>query len=350
LNYTIGASECSAAIGLSPYETPFQWWLKKTNRVDRSFDNEAILVGNALEPALFSEFKRRFICELQPTKKINHKIKNYLHATPDAFLSYADCSHKSLLVERLRIDPKEVVSIDFKTCGIANMHAKARLEYGREWTDEIPINYLMQAQQQIDVTNSVVIEEDKYCHRAIFFALIGDRGFVPFVVNRSQEIIEHLHTKLKEVYEENLMLDIPPSPDTAEDWDQYSDIVSKKCGIQKVKIPVNEEMKSLIHRFVTARDSLDIHEKNKAEARAKLIECIGESYGIDDDEYNVILTAANESLTVNAKNVVEELQTSIEFFDSAAQEIIQSIIKRNSKVSFRARSLRITKKKEKNNG
>lgn len=45
----IGASEIGAVVGLSPWETPFSLWLKKTGQVPPVEENEAMRLGHLLE-------------------------------------------------------------------------------------------------------------------------------------------------------------------------------------------------------------------------------------------------------------------------------------------------------------
>lgn len=48
----IGASEVGAVVGLSPFETPFSIWLKKTGQVPREEENIAMKMGHLLEPVI----------------------------------------------------------------------------------------------------------------------------------------------------------------------------------------------------------------------------------------------------------------------------------------------------------
>lgn len=48
----IGASEVAAVVGLSPWDTPFSLWLKKTGQVPPEPENQAMRMGHLLEPVI----------------------------------------------------------------------------------------------------------------------------------------------------------------------------------------------------------------------------------------------------------------------------------------------------------
>lgn len=83
----IGASEVGAILGLSPYETAFSLWLKKTNQVPREPENEAMLMGHMLEDVVAKRW------EMETGEKVIkasaadiiyvHPEHDFLRATPD---------------------------------------------------------------------------------------------------------------------------------------------------------------------------------------------------------------------------------------------------------------------------
>ena len=50
----IGASDVAAILGLSPWETAYSLWLKKTHQVEPEPENEAMLMGHLLEEVVVS--------------------------------------------------------------------------------------------------------------------------------------------------------------------------------------------------------------------------------------------------------------------------------------------------------
>ena len=83
----IGASEVGAILGLSPFETAFSLWLKKTNQAQREPENEAMLMGHMLEEVVAKRW------EMETGEKVIkasaadiiyvHPEHDFLRATPD---------------------------------------------------------------------------------------------------------------------------------------------------------------------------------------------------------------------------------------------------------------------------
>jgi putative phage-type endonuclease len=55
----IGGSDAAAALGLSPWKTPLSLYLEKTGDARPFRDNESMLWGRVLEPAIRAEYTRR---------------------------------------------------------------------------------------------------------------------------------------------------------------------------------------------------------------------------------------------------------------------------------------------------
>jgi putative phage-type endonuclease len=60
----VGASECAAALGLSPYQTRFELYQVKRGEVPEADDNLAMRFGLAAEPFILSEFQRAHLDDL----------------------------------------------------------------------------------------------------------------------------------------------------------------------------------------------------------------------------------------------------------------------------------------------
>lgn len=85
--YGIGASEVGAILGLSPFETPFSLWLKKTKQVEREPENQAMKMGHLLEPVvaqLWEEATGEKVIKASAADIIYvHPDYDYMRATPD---------------------------------------------------------------------------------------------------------------------------------------------------------------------------------------------------------------------------------------------------------------------------
>jgi len=86
-NKGIGASEVGAILGISPFETPFSLWLKKTGQVPPEPENMAMKLGHLLEPAvcqLWEEATGEKVIKASAADIIYvHPEYDYMRATPD---------------------------------------------------------------------------------------------------------------------------------------------------------------------------------------------------------------------------------------------------------------------------
>jgi len=107
----IGASDVGAILGLSPYETAFSLWLKKTHQVEREPENEAMLMGHLLEDVVAQRW------EIETGEKVIkasakdiiyvHPEHDYMRATPDRIVR----GRKKLLECKTtvtQVDPDEI--------------------------------------------------------------------------------------------------------------------------------------------------------------------------------------------------------------------------------------------------
>lgn len=83
----IGASEVGSILGLSPFDTPFSLWLKKTGQVEPEPENIAMRLGHYLEPVvtqIWEEETGEKVIKASAADIIYvHPEYDYMRATPD---------------------------------------------------------------------------------------------------------------------------------------------------------------------------------------------------------------------------------------------------------------------------
>lgn len=78
------ASEISAILGLSPYESPWDVWARKVEEVPEKPETPAMAAGNALEPVIGKLYEQRTQERIWPvTKTERHPDYSMVAATPD---------------------------------------------------------------------------------------------------------------------------------------------------------------------------------------------------------------------------------------------------------------------------
>lgn len=175
----IGASESAAACGVSDWATPLEIYLRKRGEIPPVVENDAMKMGNLLEPVV----ARLFVdagnsLELYSPGLFRSKRWPHMLSTPDG------------IVDRLAL-------AEFKTMN----DRRAEKELGAEGTDEIPWDWICQAQQQMAVTG---------CEIVFFGVLIGGVQFRQFEVERNDNAINRIAEKTQVLWQQ-IQEGTPPS-------------------------------------------------------------------------------------------------------------------------------------------
>lgn len=154
----IGASEAAAALGLSPFESPRELYLRKIGELPDAEENEAMLWGNILEPVIAAEYARRTgnaVSRCQVELRAEHGGAP-LGATLDGLTEAG-------------------WPVEFKT-----INAWSAREIGEEETDELPPHWLVQGHQQM-----LLAQAD----RVDFAILVGGQRLEIRTVTRNEALL-----------------------------------------------------------------------------------------------------------------------------------------------------------------
>lgn len=157
----ISASEAAAACGVSSYSQPLQLYLEKRGEIEPIEQNRAMRKGTFMEPFIANEWELETGSKIQERRPglFSHAEIPWMMATPDAILD------KETGLELKDMDP---------------FVAKDAL--GAQGTDEIPLEWIMQAQQQMEVMGWHV------CH----FAVMVSTNLLNFTVERNEDLIRKI--------------------------------------------------------------------------------------------------------------------------------------------------------------
>lgn len=159
----LGGSEIAAVLGLSPFESPFSLWHRKSRLLGPVQDNALMEAGRRLEPVICEKF-----ADEHPE----------FTAVPTGMWRSVDRPWQIASPDRLLIDPDETA--DDPPTGL--MEAKFALyddEWGEPGTDEIPPSYLVQTRWYLDVFGLDV------CWVCVFVGSCGE--FRTYLVQPSAE-------------------------------------------------------------------------------------------------------------------------------------------------------------------
>lgn len=131
----IGASEAAAACGLSAYQTPLELWGRKVGRLDGPELSAAMVRGTRFEPIILQYASEAVGLALKPGPQTlyRHAEHEWLLATPDGEF---DDGGQTILECKSSVAPRVIEGL------------------GEEGSDEVPVEYLMQCQQQLAVTGA----------------------------------------------------------------------------------------------------------------------------------------------------------------------------------------------------
>lgn len=193
---SIGASEAAAVCGLSRYAQPLDvynskvhWTGGKVSRHDQT--TPEMRRGHIFESAVLQLYGDKIGGTLYTdVPMLIHPQHKWMVATPDALWTPTDTGNLpwSYNLDYIPVDAKTTMKWS---------------EFGEEGTDEIPQEYVLQAQQQMAVTGAV------RCDLPVLKSSSFD--VTVYTVHRNEELIESIFQGEKEMVERIKNLD-PPEP------------------------------------------------------------------------------------------------------------------------------------------
>jgi len=181
----IGSSDAAVAVGISPYKSPLELWLEKTNRQpapDLS-DNDAVFWGTTLEHIIANVYAERTGAKV---RKVNAVLQH-----PEYLFMLAN-------LDRLVLHPTDGNGIlEVKTAG---------LHSAPFWEEGVPDSYQCQVLHQLAVTGK------EWCDVAV---LIGGQDFRIYRVIRDDAKIADLIQR-EEQFWQCVVQDVPPAVDGSE--------------------------------------------------------------------------------------------------------------------------------------
>ena len=234
----LGASDVAAALGLSPWTTPYELWARKTGRLTEPADGESLRVGTALEPELLAWAEK----QLGPLQKAPEVP---LEGTPIV-------THPDALTEEG--DP-----VECKTTGVVG---PVYGQWGEPGTDQIPEYYLVQCLVQLAATGGQV------CHVPV---LLGGQGFRMYQVPRHEELQQQIIERACRWWEAHVVADQPP-----ESSEPPPLSVLKRLRREPEKV-IQLERTDLVEAWLEAKERAREAQKAAEAAQAALVAALGDA-------------------------------------------------------------------------
>lgn len=191
-----GATKAAGCCGLSPYTTPLEVFVECLHGLEKE-TTEAMEFGRDFESAVLNIYQRKRKVRLaRELPMYFHPEHPFMGATPDAIV---------IEDEKLAASPVSWLhAVDAKTSTYRRLDKEGSdpLKFGREGTDELPVDYVMQGQQQCAVLGLPFVE----------FPVLFSRDFCPiYRVERNDDLIQCIVKAEREMLD-RLVNNDPPEP------------------------------------------------------------------------------------------------------------------------------------------
>lgn len=241
----IGGSDAPAVAGVSPWGTPLDIYLAKISPVRDDADSDmtsAQAMGHVMEPVIAKLYAKEMGTALRkPPAIIRHQQLDFMFASLDY-----QRAEDGVIVECKNTSVKE--------------------GWGEPGTDQVPINYLIQVQHQMECAD---VEE---AHIPVLFF---GRDFEIFVVERDYEVGAML-IDIEHRFWQHVVNRIPPEPD----WAHPNTPKLIKKLYQKVEqrsIALGDDAVDLVEQFQSFQQHKIANEESANFTKARLLAMMGEA-------------------------------------------------------------------------
>jgi putative phage-type endonuclease len=243
----IGASEIAAVCGASPYCTPLQYFLQKLGRMPKDFTDEQrerMRWGSLLEDVIITEYVDRHPGThfSRPSGRLFFSAKHeWMAATPDEILSDPDGQEYGIECK---------CASDY----MINTDGTDPDKFGEPETDQVPVSYYLQAQQQMCVMDWEYV---------VFPVLVNGSKLLTYTVHRNDETIGTIIESGEEMVR-RLIEDDAPEPVFSADAERLA--IQSLYGFQAgTSLSLTAEDDSWVDEYLSVNEQIKRLEKQKTE-------------------------------------------------------------------------------------
>lgn len=256
----LGATDCAAVMGLSPYRTPYELWLIKTGRMEEEtiLGEDRLRLRHAHEQTIADEY------EVQKGVKLRRVNQTVFHKR----LPFMLCN-----LDRVITGERKIVECKTSTAWL-------RQNWGVSGTDEAPIQYMLQVQHQLACSEY---------GDADIAALIDIDDYRIYPMPRNEKVIEKIEAACSNFWENHVLKDIPPAATTRGDLKL---MYPKNNGNF---IQMDETVRITCNMAWDAKGNIKRMENDKEEMEKDIIEFIGANDGLMLGEKIIVTFQANKN-------------------------------------------------------
>lgn len=261
----LGASEVAAVLGLSPFESPLELYLRKTGQLDEPVETEAMRMGTLLEPVL----------EQLYTERTGRPIA-------DRQVVLRDDTYGCPLLATLDALTADGSIVELKTTSAYNA---GRIGEG----EELPEHWLLQAHQQMLLAGVDIVD---------FGILIGGQKFEVRTVERNQDLIDAVLPKLAAFW--RCVEDRTPPPHQS----ITPRLAAALHGDTGATVTASPELASLVAQYESLGRRAKELDDQRDEARSRILDALAGNTAILSDGRRVRLqhVKAGKPYTVTPKD------------------------------------------------
>lgn len=252
----IGASEVAAVVGLSPWDSPFSLWLKKTHQVPPTGENQAMHLGHLLEPIVATLWE-----EETGGKVVKASAKDIIYQ--DAEKPWR------------RVTPDRIA---YRISAWSGRKEKILLEIKTTATgfdaETIPDNYLAQCQYQMLVTG---------IHKCELAWLTSGRYFDHAAIEYDPEFAEWLGAEVDKFYNECVLGGREP------DLISVADFVFKGSE-PETKVEADEEALKDIEELRSVNERISELEGEQESLKERIQLFMGQNEGLVSPDGTLLAT------------------------------------------------------------
>lgn len=294
----IGASEVAAVLGLAPYATPLDVWMRKTGRQGQVPPmTQASRMGHLLEPVVAQLYAEDTGATLEESDTLEGE-EPWMLATPDRIAS------KDGMRWLLEIKTKSYWT------------AKA---FGEPGTDAVPPEILCQVLWQQRITGLTA--------NADVAVLVDGREYSVYRVPYDQALADDLVTQCRDWWNTHVVGDVEPAV-TGGSGLAY--LQRKFAAHTDDVLQASAEAEAWLVALADAKERIKAAEADEEAARIALMQLIGESGGLHGNAGKISWRASKGRSTVDYKGIV------------AALDVPDDVIQQHTRVAPPARVFRFT--------
>ena len=200
----LGGTDAAAIVGKNPWRSPIQAWSRLMGDDPGDESSPEMKWGTIHEPAILNEFNKVWSDRTQGKECVVTGIKKIVHPEHPFLIGHLD----GLTIKTNGDDIPENTS-ELLTMATSVVEAKTakgfmRVKFGDPWSDEVPEQYLLQAQHYMGLTGLPV---------TYMPVLIEGYDFNIYVIKRNDELISDLWSIMVDWWNQYVVTRMPPPVD-----------------------------------------------------------------------------------------------------------------------------------------